>query len=98
VLRPGGRVVFSFLDFAVPSHWTIFEQSLANQRDDAVLNQFISKDAIHAWSQHSGLVIEAIHDGPEPWINLVKSFRYADGREASGVAEFGQSIAVLRRE
>jgi SAM-dependent methyltransferase len=96
-LRPGGRIVFSFLDFAVPSHWTIFEQTLAQQSGEGVLNQFISKDAIHAWCAHSGLVVEAIHDGYQPWITLAKKIRYADGREAEGVVEFGQSVAVLRR-
>jgi len=34
----------------------------------------------------------------EPWTNPVKGFRYANGRAASGTVEFGQSIAVLRRE
>jgi ubiquinone/menaquinone biosynthesis C-methylase UbiE len=95
VLRPGGKIVFSFLDFAVPSHWTIFESTLANPNPDRVLNQFISRDGIAAWCEHLGLTVAAIHDGPERWIELVQDFRYADGREASGVVEFGQSIAVL---
>jgi ubiquinone/menaquinone biosynthesis C-methylase UbiE len=97
VLRPGGKVVFSFLDFAVPSHWTSFENTLADRNPDRVLNMFISKDAIAAWCDHLELGIEKIHDGHQPWIELVQSFRYSDGREAAGVVEFGQSIAVLTR-
>lgn len=97
VLRPGGKIVFSFLDFAVPSHWTIFELTVADSNPNRVLNMFVSKDAIQAWSQHLQLNVAAIYDGHVPWIELVKNFRYVDGREAAGVAEFGQSIGVLAR-
>ncbi len=95
VLKPSGRIVFSYLDFAVPSHWAVFEQTLADRDPDRVLNQFISKDGIASWCQHLRLEISAIHDGHVPWINLVKSFHYVDGRKASGIVEFGQSVCVL---
>ncbi|MSU50863.1 MAG: class I SAM-dependent methyltransferase [Opitutus sp.] len=97
VLRPGGKVVFSFLDFAVPSHWMIFDLKVADSNPNRVLNMFVSKDAIQAWSQHLELDVTAIHDGHQPWIELVQSFTYVDGRVAAGVAEFGQSIGVLTR-
>ncbi|MEO6245335.1 MAG: class I SAM-dependent methyltransferase [Opitutaceae bacterium] len=97
VLRPGGKIVFSYLDFAVPSHWTLFDLTVADTNPNRVLNMFVSKDGIAAWSQHLGLEVTALHDGHQPWIELVKSFRYADGREAAGVVEFGQSVAVLTR-
>ncbi len=97
VLRPGGKIVFSYLDFAVPSHWTLFDLTVADTNPNRVLNMFVSKDGIAAWSQHLGLEVTALHDGHHPWIELVKSFHYADGREAAGIAEFGQSIAVLTR-
>jgi ubiquinone/menaquinone biosynthesis C-methylase UbiE len=97
ILRPGGKIVFSYLDFAVPSHWTMFELTVADQNPNRVLNMFVSKDAIHAWARHLELGVTALHDGSDPWINLEQSFRYADGREASGVVEFGQSVGVLSR-
>ena len=25
VLKPGGRIIFSFLDFSIPSHWAVFK-------------------------------------------------------------------------
>lgn len=97
VLRPHGRIVFTFLDWALPSHWPVFEQTVeaSAANPDMPLNQFIGKDAVHAWTKHLELKIERLHDGSEPWITLVKNFRYADGREAAGVVEFGQSVAVL---
>ncbi|HZZ20093.1 MAG TPA: methyltransferase domain-containing protein [Opitutaceae bacterium] len=95
VLKPTGKIVFSFLDFEVPSHWTVFENTLADLNPDRVLNQFLSKEAIKAWSKHLNLEIISLHDGNEIWVNLVKDFVYQDGREAKGTVEFGQSVCVL---
>lgn len=62
-----------------------------------VINKFISKGAIRRWATVLGLKVEAIFDGPTPWINLTEPFDYTDGRRAEGVVEFGQSIAVLQK-
>ena len=97
LLKPGGKIVFSYLDFAVATHWTMFELTMADQSPDPVLNKFISKDAIHAWAQHLGLRVEQLHDGPSEWINLLEPITYIDGREVSGVSYFGQSVAVVSK-
>ncbi len=96
VAKSGGAIVFSYLDFEVPSHWTVFESTVANRNHDRVLNKFISKPAITKWCEQIGLSVECLHEGYEPWITLTESFRYSDGREAKGIAEFGQSVAILR--
>src|SRR6266849_11104000 len=51
VLRPGGRLVFSFLEFAEPEHWEIFKDTAqAVRRGTAAhLNQFIERNAIESW-------------------------------------------------
>jgi len=97
VLKPGGRVVFSFLDFECPTHWPIFEATLADQNPDRVINKFISKGAIRCWAGALGLEVIALYDGPERWIELTQPFTYSDGRRAEGVVEFGQSVAVLQK-
>jgi SAM-dependent methyltransferase len=98
VARPGGRIVFSFLDFECESHWHVFEATMADRDPQRVINKFISKGAIRRWSRALGLRLEAIHDGPHPWIQLTRPFAYRDGRRAEGVVEFGQSVAVLVNE
>lgn len=97
VPKPGGRIVFSFLDFECESHWPIFEATLSDRDLHRVINKFISKGAIRRWATVLGLKVEAIFDGPTPWINLTEPFDYTDGRRAEGVVEFGQSIAVLQK-
>lgn len=96
VLRPGGTIVFSFLEFALPTHWFIFEHSVADDREDKVLNQFMDRDMIHAFSAHLDLHVERIVDGHIPSIPLDRSIRWADGRESSGMGELGQSICSLK--
>jgi len=51
VLKPGGRLAFSFLEFANPGHWTVFEGTVAVQRTMSAphLNMFIERNAIELW-------------------------------------------------
>ncbi len=84
VLRPGGRMVFSFLEFAMPSHWSVFEATVAQQRNSQVphLNIFIEKNAIQCWANQLGFkVIELIN---------------GDIEKFNGKA-LGQSIAILEK-
>ena len=97
VLRPGGKVVFSFLDFECDRHWHIFESTVANRDPLRVINKFTSHGAIRRWARALGLQVEIIYDGSTQWINLDKPLSYADGRRAEGVVEFGQSVAVLTK-
>lgn len=96
VLIPGGRIVFSFLDFECESHWTIFEATLRNRSPNRVINKFLSKGAIGRWARELGLVEEAMFEGYQQWIHLREPFTYIDGRKAEGTVEFGQSVAVLK--
>ncbi len=85
VLRPGGRVVFSFLEFADPEHWLVFDNTVEAQRSDTVphLNQFIERPVIDLWCDKLGYVREAFIDGAAaPW------------PEAPAL---WQSLAVLRK-
>lgn len=90
VTRPGGRIVFSFLEFAVPAHWDILEYNLQLLNSDEVepLNQFMSRDLVETWAKKLGLALESIHRGDEPFILA------ADGARKA----FGQSVAVLRNQ
>ena len=84
ILKPGGRVVFSFLEFAEPFHWHVFENTLqgtkANSNDH--LNMFIERNAIAVWAASLGLQVELY---------------LSAGAPASEGRALGQSTAVLRK-
>lgn len=97
VLKPGGKIVFSFLDFAIPCHWDVFEGNLADTTGDHPLNMFISRDAIRAWANHLQLEIEAMHDGDARHIPLPHAVTLNDGRVMEEYGNLGQSICVLAK-
>lgn len=65
VLKPGGRIVASFLEFRDAGHWSIFESSLVNAKAGIrnPLNVFMDREGIMTWSNYLGLKIEEIRSG-----------------------------------
>jgi SAM-dependent methyltransferase len=84
VLKPGGTVVFSFLEFREPAHLQIFRDTVTNtkRRHLQPLNTFIERGAIEVWAQELGMDVVDIRDG-------------GDAVVAEGA--LGQSICVLRK-
>lgn len=84
-LRPGGKVVLSFVEFALDDHWPVFEKTVSQQRANMAphLNQFIERNQIQVWAAHLGYASVAFIDGTSaPW--------------PSG-EPLGQSIALLTK-
>ncbi len=85
VVRPGGVVVFSFLEFSEPGHWSQFEATVEAQRSSTVphLNQFLERSQIELWSSKLGYQSVGFIDSTKaPW------------RTSKAL---GQSIAILQR-
>ena len=63
VLRPGGAIVFSFLESR--QNWPIFEHMIDQVRrgDKAHLNMFIERPQIEAWASHLGMEIQGYEFG-----------------------------------
>lgn len=97
VLKPGGKIVFSFLEFKVPSHWAVFAHSVATREQDRPLNVFLSRDAIQSWASHLELTIETIRDGDEAFVPLPHPVKFESGLAMEKLGYLGQSICVLSR-
>lgn len=95
VLKPNGKIVFSFLEFYIPSHWNVFEYDIEHLGDEKHLNVFFGRDAISAWANHLNLEIESIFDGDKPFINLSNSITKEDGTVFENKGALGQSVCVL---
>ena len=96
VLKPGGTLVFSFLEFSVPAHWVVMEANIEHLGTDAVLNQFMSRDAVEVWATHLGFEQVAIFRGDEAYVPLSRPISL-NGQQFVGAGSFGQSAAVLRK-
>jgi ubiquinone/menaquinone biosynthesis C-methylase UbiE len=95
VLRPTGKIIFSFLEFAIPNHWAVFERNIAAIGTLQPLNQFMSRDGIGCWAAHLGLKIEAIYDGDKPHTPLPKPLVLLDGQRFESEGNLGQSVCVM---
>jgi SAM-dependent methyltransferase len=99
VLKPGGKIVFSFLEFAVPAHWAVFEGTVENLRGGrrAPLNMFMDRPGILAMADHLGLRVETFRDGSERFVPLPHPVTLESGETIENLANLGQSICVLVR-
>lgn len=101
VARPGGRIVFTFLEFAVARHWQYFETALDPVRAEAApAIVFHSRDAIEAWAAHLPVGIEKVHAGDEAHVELPHPVKFPDGptfEKRSTLGPVGQSVCILRR-
>jgi SAM-dependent methyltransferase len=96
-LKPGGRIVFSFLEFYMFSHWPIFESSVDHGHATDHHNQFIERTAIDAWRSRLGLNLDLIADGDKPHIPIDAELRWHDGRVMRDYGALGQSVAVVSK-
>jgi SAM-dependent methyltransferase len=84
VLKPGGRIVASFLEFSEASHWQIFMNTLSESKSDASepMNVFLSREIFTVWAGHLGLeIVEFI----------------GAGQAVEGSMPLGQSVCILQK-
>ncbi|MEA3496529.1 MAG: class I SAM-dependent methyltransferase [Bacteroidota bacterium] len=97
VLKVDGKIIFSFLEFSMPSHWSFFENYVNDPNPNKVLNHLISRDAIKAMSEHLDLKIESIIDGTELHIPLPEPVKFENGHVFKDFGALGQSVCVLTK-
>ncbi len=81
VLKPGGRLVMSFLELENDAHWPVFEKLLNGTRigKSPHLDMFVERSQIAVWARHLDMnLIGFLPDGDRP-------------------SPIGQSIAVLEK-
>jgi ubiquinone/menaquinone biosynthesis C-methylase UbiE len=84
-LKPNGKIIFSFLEFADPNHWPMFASEIEARRANgavvSALVTMIERKAIKCWAERLGYAVERIIGGDDaPW----------------GTDPLGQSVAILR--
>lgn len=96
LLRKGGRVVFSFLEFGIPSHWTQFEAAVQHFGQGAEPIVFLDRHAIAQFASYLGYEVVEIMDGDKLTIPLEEDVVW-NGRVMHERGMLGQSLAVLRK-
>lgn len=99
VLKSGGKIVFSFLEFRMESHWKSFEVMVSDARSGNLhpLNVFIDRDAIVGFARVLGLRIVQFRDGIHDFVPLPHPVTLDSGEVVAGAGRLGQSICVLEK-
>jgi ubiquinone/menaquinone biosynthesis C-methylase UbiE len=95
VLKPRGKLVITFLEFAIHSHWTVFENTFKDKAPEKMLNQFLSRDALASFAEHGGFEIERYLDGDKPNIPIEHDLVWESGVRMSGMGSLGLSTCVM---
>ena len=96
VLKPGGKIVVSFLDFQEKSHWYVFENSVKDIGVGAnPLNVFMSEGMLREWARRLDLEVESIVGGDQRYFRLSQPVVFQNGDTMSGLGSMGQSMCVL---
>lgn len=68
VLKPGGRIVFSFLEYREPGHMKIFHETVASAKSRVYTppNVFLDRSGLQAWAEDLGLSVVEFRDGGDP--------------------------------
>jgi len=99
VVKPGGRIVFSFLEYA--HNWDIFRstyETIRAGRSNVHLNTFIGRDAIEAWTRNLGMTIVDMRAATDRFVTLSRPVVYDSGERAEGTAALGQSVCVVTND
>ncbi|MBL6456699.1 class I SAM-dependent methyltransferase [Belnapia sp. T6] len=97
-LRPGGKVIFSFLEFTVPVNWPIFQNCVAWARSTGRaghLNLFLHRSDLRIWAERLGFNVAAMLYGDQPIVTV--DAESATQRVPAGRYPLGQSLCVLRK-
>jgi SAM-dependent methyltransferase len=99
VLRPGGRIVISFLEFAMAFHWAVFANTVEGYRKqtDLPLNTFIERNVFACWAENLGLQVHDLQNGDRPFVPIPEPLTLDDGTVFRDFGNLGQSICVLKK-
>jgi len=98
VLKPAGRIVFSFLDVTLPGVRVVFRETVEVARSGQRfhLNTFIGQSDIPAWAEMLAMKLVAMHPGDHPVGEASPVVRVALSQPVSD-RHLGQSVVVLEK-
>jgi SAM-dependent methyltransferase len=97
ILKPGGLVIFSFLEFAVPSHWDAFAKAVNNFGKETEPVVFLDRAGITQFANHLDFEVLALVDGDKPTFPIEEELSLGPTVIMKGRGLLGQSLAIMRK-
>lgn len=96
VLRNGGHLILSFLDYSLPYFQEMFERLFQEQHGREDLLSFIQKDTLRFFGESLGYSVVEFIDSGSAFGEPDDGERLLDNTSAPSPFTFGQSVAVFR--
>jgi ubiquinone/menaquinone biosynthesis C-methylase UbiE len=97
VLKPGGLVVFSFLEFEVPGHRKQFMALTRSLERRPALVMFMDRGGIGFFADTLGFRLVEFVSGNTPNVTFDPPVELPDGNVLEGPSSLGQSLCVLEK-
>jgi SAM-dependent methyltransferase len=97
LLREGGLIILSFLEFGIDTHWTQFEAAVRGFGKGGEPIVLLDRGAIRRFAGALGLEVLGLVDGNVPTFPIEEEIVSADGRVMTGRGYLGQSLGILRK-
>jgi SAM-dependent methyltransferase len=97
LLKPGGLVIFTYLEFAVHSHWDAFAKAVDNFGKNTEPVVFLDRDGITKFANRLDFELLALVAGDIPTFPIDEELSLGPCVIMKGRGLLGQSIAILRK-
>lgn len=95
VVRPGGRIIFSFLDFSIADHWSHFEAAVRDLGSNGPIVTYMEPSGIAAWAVRLNCKLLRVFDDSAPFINVEEYLGSVEGLPS--ISRLGQSVAIYEK-
>lgn len=97
VLKPGGKLILSFLEYRIAAHRTLFLGTVRSSHLDRPLVVFNDREGLNFYAESLGFSDIRFIDGTEKIFDFPNPVKLPDGVTISGDRSFGQSICVMTK-
>jgi SAM-dependent methyltransferase len=97
VLRSGGSLICSFLEYRNDGHRKIFLDAEKSKHTDRPLIVFTDRECLEFFGRESGFSSVSFIDGAAQYISFDEPEILPDGKIVGGKKAFGQSICYMRK-
>ncbi len=96
ILKPGGRLLFTFLSYDCEWHWPLFAYVVGNRGSEPT-NQLMSHSQIRLWSRRLDAKLVELNDGDQPFFPIDRDVTLVSGVKMQELGMLGQSVCILEK-
>ena len=97
VLKPGGKLVLSFLEYSVAAHRKLFLRTVRSSNSDRPLVVFNDRVGLNFFAEMLGFSNVVYYEGSKYIVEFSDPEKLPDGKKIKGGRAIGQSICIMTK-